>query len=65
LPYYNAVHTHGPKFYTKFLYKLTLRRAYLQVGKFENVMYEQNKTDNLKFDMSNSDSISQNFTEIF
>jgi len=56
---------HGPKFYTKFLYKPTEQRAYLQVGKFENVLYEQNKTENLKLDLSNSDCISHNFTEIF
>lgn len=55
---------HGPKFYTEFLYKPTEKMTYLQVSKFENVLYDQNKTDSLKLDLPNSDNISQNFTDI-
>jgi hypothetical protein len=65
LPYHNVVQPHGPKFYKRFIYIPTEQMAYLQVGKFENVPYEQSKTENLKLDLSNSDNISQNFTEIF
>jgi hypothetical protein len=59
------VQPHGPKFYKRLLYKLTEQMVYLQLGKFENVLHEQNKTQNSKWDLSNSENISQNFSEIF
>jgi hypothetical protein len=57
------VQPHGPKFYKGVLYKPTEQKTYL--GKFENVLYEQNTTENFILDLLNFDNISQNFTEIF